>query len=167
MSILEAKRIEALQVGDLKSHPIWEYVDDEHSRDVLVRPSTSIPATTLRNRVVATQVRLASGQVAWALIGNVDSFNPKATEHFITLSVEKEGQWFVLARYHDWDIVDRGPEALARFLGLPMDDVFPIRYDISELAVGDPKSLRGAIASEPRERLTQAEILALAIRPKR
>ncbi len=113
--------------------------------------------------VVGTQVRFANGTLAWALVGNVDTENARLTEHFLTLSIEHDGQWFALARYHDFEYVDRGPEALARFLGLPLHDVFPISYDIRQHAQGASAALAGNVPLRPRERLSRAEIIALAV----
>ena len=106
---------------------------------------------------------LASGRRVWALIGNVDPTNPRLTEHFVTISVEHNGRWFTLSRYHDFDYADNGPEALSRFLGYPIDDVFPIAYDIQEYAEGDAAALCGQIRKDPRERLSRAEIIAMAV----
>lgn len=97
------------------------------------------------------------------MIGNVDTTNAQLTEHFLTLSVFREGRQMTLSRYHDFDYAENGPDALARFLKLALNEIFPIRYDIRALAHGDPAALQGQINKEPRERLSRAEILALAI----
>jgi hypothetical protein len=52
---------------------------------------------------------------------------------------------------------------LSHFLGLPVDDIFPIFFDVRMYAEGDPASLTGYIQKEPRERLSRAEIIALAV----
>jgi hypothetical protein len=92
-----------------------------------------------------------------ALIGNYNVTNPRDTQHFLTLSIERGGEWFHLARYHDVDFTDRGPEALARFLGLHVDDVFPISVDVRRYVRGDPKALIAIVLKEPQERLTEEE----------
>jgi hypothetical protein len=56
---------------------------------------------------------------------------------------------------------------LAQFLGLQVDDVFPISYDVRRYSQGNPAALAGGILKEPRERLTQGEIMALGVRSKR
>jgi hypothetical protein len=68
-----------------------------------------------------------------------------------------------LARYHDFDYAERGPEALARFLSLPVEEVFPIAFDIRAYAHGDPHALCGSVRQELRERLSRAEIIAMAV----
>jgi hypothetical protein len=93
----------------------------------------------------------------------VDERSPRLTEHFLTLSVLHDGRWFVVSRYHDVDYVENGPEALAQFLALSIDEVFPIAYDLRPLAKGDPAALAGKIFKEPRERLSRAEIVAMAV----
>ena len=68
-----------------------------------------------------------------------------------------------LSRYFDVDYSENGPEALARFLGLDVDEVFPISYDITRYADGNRASLVGSILKEPREKLTRAQLIALAV----
>ncbi len=158
------KRIEDITVLDLQQHPIWEYVDRSESREVLVRPVTQMPCSDLGSRVVGTEVLLACGQRVWALIGNVDLQDPRSTEQFLSLSLEKGGKWVHLARYFDVDYPTRGPDALADFLGLRTEDVFPIHYNISPVASGHPAALVAEVPKEPRERLSRAELLAFAVR---
>jgi hypothetical protein len=46
-----------------------------------------------------------------------------------------------------WPVVDKfGPDKLAKFLGLPLEDVFPIAYDISHAAQGKHDVLIGTIS---------------------
>ena len=59
----------------------------------------------------------------------------------VTLRIHRDGAWFDLARYFDPDPVERGPEALAHFLGLPVDEVFPISFDVREYVEGQPPAL--------------------------
>jgi hypothetical protein len=142
---------------------VWECVNDDSLGERAVRPVKSLPVKHLTGRLIGTQVRLANGAAVWALIGNIDAGNPKLTEHFITMSLERGARWFHLARYHDPDCAERGPEALARFLGLALDDVFPISYDVRQYANGHDAALAGVVGREPRERLTRAQIIALAV----
>jgi hypothetical protein len=47
---------------------------------------------------------------------------------------------------------------------LPVDDVFPISYDIRDHARGDPLALAGRVQKEPAERLSRSEIRARVAR---
>ena len=85
------------------------------------------------------------------------------TEHFLTLSIERDARWFTLARYHDLDRTENGPHALARFLGLSIEEVFPISYDIRQYVNGEAAALSGYIHEEPRERLSRTEIIRMAV----
>lgn len=158
------KTAESLTIRDLETHPVWEYVNEDAAGETAVRSVRSLPARTLDGRLAGTRVRLVNGTSLWALIGNVDVRDARLTEHFLTLSLLWHGRWLTLARYHDFDYADRGPEALASSLGLDVDEVFPITYDLTGIAEGDPTAITGAIPKEPRERLTKAEIIALAVR---
>ena len=127
----------------------------------MVQPVEKIPVESLDNRELGTQVRLANGSQVWAIIGNVDVTNPRATQHFLFLSIERGGEWFHLARYHDIGFPSRSPEALARFLGLQVDEVFPIYVDVRRYVRGDPAALTAIVLKEPQERLTRAELMSL------
>ena len=156
------KTVEELTESDLRDVPVWQFTNSDEDETV-VRPVSKIPVETLANRVVAVQVTLANRSHRWALIGNVDPTNARLTRHFFTLSILDHGRWFNLARYHDVDATERGPEALASVLGLPVDAVFPIVYDISAYVTGDRGAVAGTLEKEPRERLTRAQIIALAL----
>jgi hypothetical protein len=158
------KPVESLTVADLKAHPVWGYLNDDEIGETFVGPVKEIPVKSLDNSIVGTQVRLANGLQVWAIIGNVDVTNLRGTQHFLALSIERGGKWFFLARYHDHDFVVQGPEALARFLDLGVDDVFPISVDVRRYAQGNPAALAFNVSKEPRERLTDAELLAMSVR---
>jgi hypothetical protein len=143
---------------------VWQFVNDD-SDELAVRPVNRLPVLTLTGKIVGTQVRLGNGGYVWALISNLDTKNARLNEHFVTLSIERNGRWFHLARYHDIGYSTHGPEALARFLGLSPDDVFPIAYDISNYAKGEAVALAGTILREPRVRLRREKIIAMAVPP--
>ena len=157
------KPVDALTVVDLREHSVWQYTRRGPGDETWVRPVKRLPVTNLTGKLVGTQVVLANGTPVWALMGNVDASNPRLTAHFRTLSVERGGTWFHLARYHDFDANERGPEQLATFLDLAVDDVFPISYDLLPHSKGDPKALRGTIQAKPSEVLTRDQIIALAV----
>lgn len=135
----------------------------DESGALLVRPLTRLPLRDFSGKVTGTFVPLANGSQVRALVGNLDLTNARWTQHFLTLSLETGGAWFHLARYHDSDFSDRGPQALAAFLRLDLNDVFPISYDIRSL-VRDPLGVgAGTIVADPPERLSRSELIALAI----
>jgi hypothetical protein len=117
----------------------------------------------LEGRVVGTEVLTAGGRKLWALLGNIDTKKPEITMHLLTISIFSDGRWFTMARYHDVDRERRGPSALASFLGIPLEGVFPISYDIRDNCLGEATALLGTIEREPQRRLSKAEIIALAV----
>jgi hypothetical protein len=158
------KPVESLTVADFEAHPLWEFLNDDEIGETMVRPVEKLPVESLDNRVLGFQVRLANGLQVWASIGNFDITNPRATQHFLILSIERSGKWFHLARYQDVDFTSRGPEALARFLGLGVDDIFPISVDVRRYVRGNPAALTAIVLKEPQEKLTHAELTAMAVR---
>lgn len=164
MSILESKSILSLKVSDLEKHPVWQFVKDDEGDETAVRPVNRLPVSSLMGRIVGTRVRLANGSSVCAIIGNLDTKNAQMNEHFVLLSLERRGKWFQLERYFDFKYREHGPEALARFLGLSVDAVFPISYDVRKYAKGEANALAGTVLRKPGVRLTRAKLTALAVR---
>lgn len=154
----------ALTPSDLKRFPVWEFVNDDEVGELALRPVKRVPVRSLRSRLVGSEFRLANGRRVWGLLGNVSVDDPRLTEHVRTIAVECEGVWFWMSRYHDFEAAKRGPEELARFLGLPVEDVFPITYDISSVSLGAAGALVGSIEREPRERLTRSQVISLVVK---
>ena len=154
------KSVDFLTVLDYQAHPVWEFLNDDELGEMMMQP-VDLPVESLDNRVVGDQVRLANGSRVWARFGNFDVANPRATQQFLSIVVERNGEWFPLARYFDSSFARLGPEALARFLGLHVDDVFPITVDVRRYVHGDPETLIAIVLKEPKEKLTYEERMAL------
>jgi hypothetical protein len=158
------KPVESLTVADFQTHPVWEFLNDDELGEMMMQPVAELPVESLDNSVIGTRVRLANGSQVWASFGNFDVTNPRATQHFLDISIERGGKWFHLARYFDVGFSAHSPEELARFLGLHVDDVFPITVDVRRYVRGDPAALTAIVLKEPRERLTSAERWAIGRR---
>lgn len=153
------KRVEDLTAADFAKHPVWEYIGGEP----LVAPVADLPVQSLQNRIVGTRVQLANGNRVWASLSNISLRDARSTRHFLTASIENEGVWFHLARYHDVDYDQRGPKQLAEFLRLPLDSVFPMKYDLSGIVIADAALVKGSIPLEPQEKLSQEDLIQLAL----
>jgi hypothetical protein len=152
-----------LRPADLKVHPIWRFVADDDPDETYVMPAAASRVRRLLGAIVGTEVTLADGSRRWALFSNVDTENPDFTEHFISVSLFVEGRWFHLARYHDFDATRRGPRTLAAALRRTIAEVFPISYDLRSYVRNAPPWLKGALHRSPRQRLTRAQVIALAV----
>lgn len=159
----EIKTAESLSISDLKKHPVWEFVNIDEIGETAVRPIKKLPSKSTVGRLIGVEVVLANGVKQWSMLGNVKSANPTLNQHFITLSVLRQGKWFHLSRYHDIEYSKFGPSKLAAFLHLNVDEVFPISYDITHLVEGDSAVLIGKILEEPKEKLSRAQIIGLAV----
>jgi len=156
----DLKTTDNLQVSDLLASRIWEYVNPD---ETVISPVQELPVDSLAGRIVGTKVRLGNGEEKWGVLVNVSLSSPRKTKQFLAIWVEKDGKWFELARYFDVDYQRRGPDQLASFLGLPAEAVFPIVYDISDVAIGHPHVVRGTILREPEERLSEEELIELTL----
>lgn len=161
---MDAKPVNDLTPDDLARFPVWEYDNGGESlpgRDeTWVVPVPDLPVTSLANRVVGVSV-MHGGRKWIGMLGNLELNDPRSTREFATLSVWCDGSWFHIARYFDIDRERRGPEQLAEGLGLPVSEVFPLRYDLAGVAKGHADVVRGQIDAEPAVRLSDAERMAL------
>ena len=155
------KTIAQLRPPDFQEFPIWTF-EGSGNEDLLLRPVMKWPGTNLSGSVAGSEATLANGAKAFAMFGNVCPDDPRSTRHLLTLSVAMpDGKWFNLARYFEPTVRIFGPTQLAQALGLPVDAVFPIAYDLRKLLVGEEAALHGTILAEPQERLTLDEARGL------
>lgn len=163
------KPVTALTISDLQRFPVWEF-DLAHEGlpghdESWVIPVRKLPVTDLANRVIGTKAQLASGKSVYCLLGNIDLQHEQKTTQFLTATLLKaDGDSFFLARYFDVDYARQGPEALADFLALPVEEVFPISYDISSAANGLETVTKGLIKREMTDKLSDEERFALVFR---
>jgi hypothetical protein len=156
--------INSLTAKDFAQYPVWRFCDDDSPDETHVEPERQFPVERTDGCIVGCHIRLANQGMLAGFLGNLDITNRRLTEHFLTLSVfRQDGVIFHLARYHDFDADQRGPEALAVFLGLPIQAVFPITYEVSGKALVSSDIIHGIIVAEPKEKLTRAELIALAV----
>lgn len=162
------KAVHDLVPSDLTSHRVWEFADDMEAElpdETYMRPVDELPVDSLAGRLASAHLTLANGHRLLALLGNIDLADPVSTEHFLTISAfRSSGERFDLARYHDVDYERRGPAALAAFLGLHLEAVFPIRYEISDIAFGHADCLSRSVPAVPASRLSQDGLIELAVR---
>jgi hypothetical protein len=156
--------VDHLTAEDFAKFPVWRFTGSDVPDEPYVTPVRRLPVKRLSGCIVGCPIHLANEMVLTGSLGNIDTTNARLTEHFLTLSVYRsDGSLFHLARYHDFDVSERGPVALTAFLGLSLEDVFPISYDVSSIVTGPPEVVRGTITAGPRERLARAQIIELAV----
>ncbi len=161
---MATKTFSSLSHQDLLKHPVWEFLtDSDETGSLLIKSIDRLPVRNLNNRIVAVNFDLADGGKRFGFLGNVHLQNKAANLHFITPAFETDSGWFTLSRYFDTDVARNGPEKLSQLLGRELYAIFPIKYDISPWAVGDPEVIRGEIRAAPIERLSSAEIAKLAV----
>ncbi len=164
----KSKPVDQLTPEDLRTHPVWEYANDEDAvegqDESWVRPVGQLPISNADNRVIGTTVRFAGSREVCATLANLDASHPEKTRQFLVLGVfgQDDGP-FILARYFDAWYDRAGPEALANFIGMSVEDIFPIAYDVSSLVTGNPLCTRGLITLEPEHRLTRKEMMKLVL----
>jgi hypothetical protein len=116
----------------------------------------------MSERLLGARVTLADGRSVWAVIQHLNPGDPEATEHLMHVSLDVGGEWFHLARYHD-ALQRDNPRALAKRLGCKPEEIFPIRYDVSDVLIGNEAATRGEIRLRPRVRLTKDQIFDMML----
>jgi hypothetical protein len=134
-------RVGQIRPENFENFPIWRFCGSDSDGEPMVAPLKSSRVRSLRSRVLGSQAMFANGELHWAILANFDIEREKVTEHFVILSVWTGTNWFHLARYFDPWFDTHGPPCFAQAIDKPIDDIFPIRYDISEHV---PKSCRHA-----------------------
>jgi hypothetical protein len=155
--------IEEIDSSLLADAPIWRYFEGASGAEIWAEPTGERTTEELSFKLIAVRVGLANGEQRWALLSNLSLNSALSNQHFLTVSVERDGRWFPLARYHDASWARHGPSGLADFLSLPLENVFPLHYNASPFVRGATVPLSGTIESEPLTRLTQRELIDLAI----
>ena len=96
------KTLSEISVSDLEASPVWQFEAGLNDSDPHLTPLTEYPVSDLANRVVGCKVRLRSGKSCWAILGNITLMDPRATKHFLTLSIENSGRWYDLGATMTW-----------------------------------------------------------------
>jgi hypothetical protein len=158
------KDVTKLTEQDFVSHPLWRYLNDDSLGELIVESVDEWPVPDLSGFVVGASVILKSGKICTAVFSNVDVSSSERNSHFLALSIWNNRRRFHLARYHDRAQEKFGPQALANLLGLSVDDVFPIKYDLTQFVLNANASvLINEVPLEPKNRLTRREIISLAV----
>jgi hypothetical protein len=145
---LPVKNMENLTPEDFAAYRVWEFaLDLEEVDDLAMRPVPNLPVNDLRNRLAGTEVRLANGSRLLAGIGNIFLNDAQKTKRLLGVRFYIGGEWVPLSR--EMNVAMYGPEALARRLGLTVNEMFPVTYDVSASCIGDRNATRGSIEAVP------------------
>lgn len=162
------KLLKQLTEADLEEYPVWCFVPPPSGSDSegewALSPKKKLPVRNLDGCVVACKAKLNSGDLIWVLLSNVNLTRPELNQYIVEISFLMNGEWFELARYHDFDASERGIKQLTQFLNKKIEDIYPISYDISQFCIGDHRSLVGNIRYEPDPYLTRDEVIALTVK---
>ena len=131
-------------VADFDNHPVWiEYNLGSYE------PAPDLPVSDLESGHVACDLVLANGDMMRGIISGIHLNNPELTNVTARLILIKNGDMF---GYRKEILEPHRSSMLQEFLSLSPREIFPIRYDISEIAIGHPDAVRGIIsASYPEE----------------
>lgn len=160
------KSFDQLEIPDFEKYPVWQIVEDDKYVNLMLNPVKKLPVNNLESRIVGTRVTLADGTVTWAILSNISLSDKLKNTHFLNASINCNGSWFDLARYHDSDFQHRSGDVLALKLGKSIENIFPIVYDLSQVASGDQDVLRGKINYLVTEQLTMSELISMAVNTK-
>ena len=152
------KHVDSLDEVDFRQYPVWQFSYEE---EMYLFPIQNLPVHSFRNCLVGLDGVLASGVKLFAILTNVDLENVAATSQFLSAQFSLDGERIKLARYFDDDWESKGPRALAARLGLKVEDVFPISFDLSPYTEVEVRASKLSIEARPVLRLSEDERLDL------
>ena len=150
------KEISDLTVADLKRQPVWRFVSVSGTE---VAPVETLPPRSFDSLIIGAEVQLADESWVWALLQNFSLSGSAVNDHFLNLTFDIKGSWFVLARYHDPWIESHGPQKLAQLLDRSLEQVFPIRFDLRKALKSFDLVFVGEVQMEPDVKLTRDQIM--------
>ncbi len=106
---------------------------------------------------------LANGNCIWTILSNVNLDIPDYNVHMLSVRLDCSGKWFDLGRYFDSDYEDRTPNHFSDLIGLSLDAILPISYDLSPFAIGNKDSLLGEIPVKVKTQLPLSELMKFIV----
>ncbi len=151
-----------LNISDIEFSSCWRFTNSfEDELEIEAIPDCSYD--DLSGLIIGTQIKLADGSTVWALLQNISRAGQEVNDHFLTVTINQNGEWFTLARYHDINRQIFGPNSLALFLGRTIQDIFPMTYDLRDILNADTEKLIGTIHEQPANRLSRQELISLSL----
>lgn len=152
-----------LSASDISKHPIWRFTNNDLVDELEIESVDRRVFRNLDGLIISSNVTFSDGSIHLALFQNVSLTDPEMNDHFLSLTVERNGKWFPLACYHNPAIEKWGPLQLAAFMGKTVEEIFPIHYDLRDVLNSDSPTLVGIVRAEPLVRLTEDEIISWVI----
>jgi hypothetical protein len=138
-----AKAASTLTLEDALAHPVWRYKEEEAllpgEDESWVEPVDVDTVADAYGHFFVTSAKLANGTSETVLVGSTEPLDPQYNEQV---------QFFVFFRPGQqirWHPIEQPGVALAQFLGLEPQHVFPFKFDIRRYLVGDPSALERAV----------------------
>jgi hypothetical protein len=157
--------LNSLQPDDVKKNRLWEFVPSKDG-ELWVKSIASRKTKKFSGRLVSCQVTFANDSRHWALIEGIDIDTPEFSRHNREIRLFVEGcGWFHLAQYFDNEEIKkyRGESVLSEMMGLSVDEIFPIEFDVRELSSVDSSCLSGTFEVNPGWGLSKADVMALLV----
>jgi hypothetical protein len=159
-----AKPANKLTAKDWEKYPVWTFDlgnEGKAGRDeTWMAPVKKLPATDIRDGGCRTVAQLACGEPVTLVLWNLD-LNPERTlklmaQYRVKPMTKAERNAYLSSCTPDfWIFANRkwwrsnwdGRAGLLKCLKRTLEEIFPIKYDISKLAVGADRIVRGEIPS--------------------
>lgn len=136
-------------IKDFMRNPVW--VECEAGE---YKPVSKLPVDSLDGCLVASELHLTNGDKYFGILGGIHLDDVVLTDLTINLIIVNHGKMFA---YRKSVLEPYRSNYVKEFLCLEICDIFPILYDISEYARGNPQVLRGLINSSYPEGMSRDE----------
>ncbi len=159
-----AKPANKLTPKDWEKYPVWTFDSDNEGKpgrdETWMVPVKKLPATSIMNGGCRSKATLANGQHMILVLWGVD-LNPLKTLKMmaefrgVPITAEESAKclkptipsYTIFVKGKWWHSELNAPSDLIKALGLTIEEVFPIEYDISAFAIGVKRAVKGKIPS--------------------
>ena len=159
-----AKPVNRLTPKDWEKHPVWTFDldnEDKPGRDeTWMVPVKKLPAVDIQNGGCRAKATLSCGQtivlVLWGVILDPERHLKMVMRYRVKPMTVKERRehlkpaistFTIFVKDEWWHSDLNGPGDLTKGLGLTIQDILPITYDISAFVVGVDRIVKGKIPS--------------------
>ncbi|EDM26845.1 hypothetical protein LNTAR_06354 [Lentisphaera araneosa HTCC2155] len=153
------KHFNKLKPSDFEKFPVWEFLKNGCD----LTPLKKSPYNNRENRVFGTNVTLSCGITIKTMILNFDVCNTAYNKHMISIYFEVNNKWIELHRYFDAEYEENDALELSKKMNMDIDDIFPIKYDLSTLVEGN-HDFNGTIQKKIEHQLSLDELMEYTIK---
>ena len=152
--------IDNITWNSFREYPVWEW-DLEVDDDAALFPIQDYPVSYLEGRIIGVPCYLNNGAIINCVLSAIEIGSPHKTDQFLSLTAMVNETKIQLQRYFDVGASEDPGKVFADNIGIPVDDVFPIKWDVQKYVTKGTRGRSGTITRFPAMRLNEQQRMYL------